>query len=486
MARILFITQRYAPAFGGAEIYVKKLAEWYVGKGHTVDVWTSDALEADAIWYPKRKRIDVPQEDINGVRVTRFKTAPSILNNVFINKGFRYVMWHMPSWHLQCLGSPPTCIGMYLQLLKSVNQLPKYDIVHVSAMPYNSLFYVGMKLAQKVGAKFYITPFAHSNVSGKYVLEDKYFHPRVLPFYAKADRIFVQTDAEKNSLVDFFNKYKGKISPSDVVKYGYENFGRGGSRDEVSISNSTPTILFLLAKVFISIMSIPVFVSHFLAKPFKKSEGGEIDSGKFVKVGLGVEPSEVLVGEGEQFRSKYGIDSKIPIVFFVGAREAVKGVNNLVDSCELLWKKGSKFKLALAGNSSIAFEEFWKGKSDIVKDNTIVLERPSDEEKWNLFDAGDLFVMVSKSESFGIVYLEAWLYKVPVIGCNIESVSEVISDGMDGFLLPFDDSNKLSEKIKYLIDNPDTIKKMGESGYNKVMKEYTWEMKFKILDKYFK
>lgn len=485
MSKILFITQRYAPAYGGAEIYVKKLAEWCVKNGHTVDVWTSDALEADALWYPKRGKVELLQEDINGVHVRRFKTSPFFLNNVFINKGFRYVMWHMPSWHLQCLGSPPMCIGMYAQLLKGKRKLPKYDIIHVSAMPYNSLFYVGMNLAKRTGAKLYITPFAHSNVTGKYVLEDKYFHPRVLPFYDRADKIFVQTDAEKNSLINFFDTYKGAVSPSDVVKYGYDNFGRGGGREEVKISNSTPTILFYLAKIFITLVSLPIFLSHLITKPFRKKSDRSIDANKFVKVGLGVEPEEVLVGDGERFRKNNGIDRDTPIVFFVGAREAVKGVNNLVNASEILWEKGKKFKLVLAGNNSIAFEEFWKEKSELVKRNSLVLERPSDQEKWDLFDAGNLFVMVSKSESFGIVYLEAWLYKKAVIGCDIEAVNEVIDNGNDGYTLPFDDSNLLAQKIEYLLNNKDVLKKMGDSGYNKVMKQYTWKEKFRILSRYF-
>ena len=60
MAKILHISQRYAPAYGGAESYVKTVAEWNVKEGHEVDVWTTDALEADALWYPKRMAFAKP------------------------------------------------------------------------------------------------------------------------------------------------------------------------------------------------------------------------------------------------------------------------------------------------------------------------------------------------------------------------------------------------------------------------------------------
>lgn len=485
MAKVLIISQRYFPGKGGAEHETQMLAEWCVRNGHQVDVWTSDALEADALWYPKREKIKELKDTINGVNVRRFKTSPLILNNVFFNKGFRYVMWHLPSWHLQCLGSPPTCIGMYLQLLKNPKNLPKYDIIHVAAMPYNSIFYVGMYMAKKLGAKFYMTPCAHSNITGQYVLEDKYFHPRVLPFYAAADKIIVHTDSERKALLNFFEQYKGLVSPNDVVKYGYDSFGVGVSREDSKISTTTPKILFILAKVFISIMSIPVFLSHLISRVFVKPVNKEINKEKFVKMGLGVHPEEVLVGDGMRFRKKYNLSPDQPVVIYIGAKEGVKGVYNLVNSSEILWKKGEDFKLVLAGNSSIAFEEFWETRSDLVKNNTIIMDRPTDADKLDALASATLFVMVSVSESFGIVYLEAWLYKIPVISSNIEVLREIIDEGEDGYLVPFDNSEELVDKMKYLLDNPDVRARMGQKGYTKVLETYTWEKQFKNIESMF-
>ncbi|KKR06485.1 MAG: Glycosyl transferase group 1 [candidate division WS6 bacterium GW2011_GWF2_39_15] len=418
MSKILYITQRYAPAAGGAEIYVNALAQWNVKNGHEVDVWTSDALEADALWYPRRKKIDVMEEKIEGVHVRRFKTSPFFLNNIFINKAIRFILVRMPFRILRIIGSPPLCWEMLREVRK--NDSFPYDIIHVSAMPYHILFYVGLLLAKKTGAKLYLTPFAHTGISQKDPLYKKYFDPLIKDFFKKADKVFVQTDVEQRTLSNFLEQ-KGVSLSLDV----------------------------------------------------------------FQKVGLGVVPGEVLVGDRTRFRAKYGIDPDIPIVFYVGAREGVKGVYNLVNTCEILWKKGIVFKLVMGGNSSIAFEKFWDRRSEEVKSNSLVLERPSDEDKWDMFDAGDIFVMTSKSESFGIVYLEAWLYKKPVIGCNIEAVSEIIEEGEDGYLLPFDDSQALVEKIEFLLSNKEEAKRLGQNGYNKVMREYTWENKFKILAPFF-
>src|SRR3712207_7592070 len=55
------------------------------------------------------------------------------------------------------------------------------------------------------------------------------------------------------------------------------------------------------------------------------------------------------------------------------------------------------------------------------------------EDKRDLNAAGQVFCMPSRTDSFGIVYLEAWLNGVPVIGANAGGVPEVISDGVDGY-----------------------------------------------------
>lgn len=415
--RILHICPRYWPAYGGAEIFATTVAQWTSAGGkNEIDVWTTDADEVDALWFPGRKKFTKLSEKKNGVNITRFKTTPFLMNNIFVNKAIRYILTHAPVKMLRILGTPPTCFGMWMQIFRK--DLPKYDIVHVMAMPYHSLIYIARKIAKKTGAKLYLTPFTHLGVDKKDKFRRVYFDRAGLDGYQKADIIFYQTNPEKDAIIDFV-----------------------------------------------------------------KEHGKEIDTEKFVKVGLGVFPDKILGGNGNGFKRKFKI--KDPIIFYVGAKVYVKGTFTLIKAMELLWKKEVNAKLVIAGNTSMEFEDFWKSRSALVKKNTINLDFVTDEQKIDIFDAGDIFCMVSKSESFGIVYLESWLYKKPVIGCNIEAVKEVITEGEDGFLIEFDDERKLAYKIEMLLGDEKTRKKLGESGYNKVMNNYTWEKKFKILEKYF-
>jgi glycosyltransferase involved in cell wall biosynthesis len=61
-----------------------------------------------------------------------------------------------------------------------------------------------------------------------------------------------------------------------------------------------------------------------------------------------------------------------------------------------------------------------------------------------------------------------------VIGANIPAMQEVINDGVDGFLVPFDDVYEIKKKIDLIIEDQELRTKLGLNGFNKVMKNNTW------------
>jgi len=75
-----------------------------------------------------------------------------------------------------------------------------------------------------------------------------------------------------------------------------------------------------------------------------------------------------------------------------------------------------------------------------------------------------LMVLPSEYEAFGIVLLEAAAAKTPVIGTRVGGIPEAMSDGQNGFLVEFNDSLKLSEKISYLLEDEKLCSEMGSKG----------------------
>jgi glycosyltransferase involved in cell wall biosynthesis len=90
------------------------------------------------------------------------------------------------------------------------------------------------------------------------------------------------------------------------------------------------------------------------------------------------------------------------------------------------------------------------------------------------YDACDIFVMMSESESFGMVFCEAWARKKPVIGNrHCGAVASLIDEGKNGLLCS--NEKELVEAFCHLLDDSDYGQQLGQQGYEKVCAEYTWD-----------
>jgi glycosyltransferase involved in cell wall biosynthesis len=146
-----------------------------------------------------------------------------------------------------------------------------------------------------------------------------------------------------------------------------------------------------------------------------------------------------------------------------------------VEALKLLWERGVDVTLVMIGQVMSDFAEYLAAQAPSVREKVLVLDYVSEREKKDAFAACDLFVMPSRADAFGIVYLEAWLYKKPVIGCCAGGVPRVIDDGQSGFLVPFGDYYMLAEYISLLLSNSSLAVRLGEKGYQEVMARYMWE-----------
>jgi glycosyltransferase involved in cell wall biosynthesis len=82
-------------------------------------------------------------------------------------------------------------------------------------------------------------------------------------------------------------------------------------------------------------------------------------------------------------------------------------------------------------------------------------------------------VLPSSGEAFGIVYLEAWIAGKPVVGLDLPAVATVIEDGVDGWLVPVDDSMALATVLGRWVDAPHLAREMGAHGRAKVLNRFT-------------
>ncbi|HEX5167019.1 MAG TPA: glycosyltransferase family 4 protein, partial [Thermomicrobiales bacterium] len=197
-----------------------------------------------------------------------------------------------------------------------------------------------------------------------------------------------------------------------------------------------------------------------------------VDRSRVVIAGAGMTPVDVAGGDGARFRERHGLNG--PLVAALGALAPDKGTRELVRAVARLNRAGRCVTLALAGPSLSTFERWYTALSDDQRRGTRLLGVISPEEKRDLLDAADIVALPSRTESFGIVFVEAWANRKPVIAADAGAVPELVRDGENGLLVPFGDVPALSSAIDRLLDDKELARMLGGRGYRLATERYTW------------
>jgi glycosyltransferase involved in cell wall biosynthesis len=111
--------------------------------------------------------------------------------------------------------------------------------------------------------------------------------------------------------------------------------------------------------------------------------------------------------------------------------------------------------------------------------------RVSDEDLPSYYREADLFIFpsTSRAEAFGLVALEAQASGIPVIASNLDGVSTVIDDGVTGWLIPSGDIRALKEKIKWAVENRESVMVAGLAAREMVEKRFSWDKHIDDLER---
>ncbi len=90
--------------------------------------------------------------------------------------------------------------------------------------------------------------------------------------------------------------------------------------------------------------------------------------------------------------------------------------------------------------------------------------------------------MPSRTDSFGIVFLEAWANGLPVVAAAAGGVPDVVRDGEAGYLVPFGDLDRLAYRLGSLLDHPPLARSLGATGRALVARGHTWEDRYATLE----
>ena len=252
------------------------------------------------------------------------------------------------------------------------------------------------------------------------------------------------------------NRLSSKFANSNIKKIAWEhNHHNNNNKYIKSIVNSCRKSDYL------------VNVSNELSEFYKKYLGKK---SIYIQNCLDYVPSKI---------SK--LDSKN--IISIGRLSKEKGFDDLLKLFKKVSLKYPDWKLNIVGDGMEKNKLLNLAKELKLGDKVVFHGYQNKDYINELFQDSSIYVMTSHTESFGLVLIEAMSYGVPCISyTSAQGANEIITDGVDGFLVDNRDETDMINKISMIIDDEKLRKKLGKNGKQK-SKNFTGDV---VLEKWSK
>ena len=171
-------------------------------------------------------------------------------------------------------------------------------------------------------------------------------------------------------------------------------------------------------------------------------------------------------------------------LLFVGRLEKRKGLKYLLASYSKLKWDWPNLRLLVVGPGK-PDDDSHRIMSERNLRDVVFVGKVSDQDKARYFKSADIYCSPATGrESFGIVLLEAMAAGKPVVASNIEGYSSVITDGVEGLLVPPKQEDALADAIACVLKNPDLRDRLVTNGLRRV-EDFKWErIAARVMDHY--
>ena len=150
-------------------------------------------------------------------------------------------------------------------------------------------------------------------------------------------------------------------------------------------------------------------------------------------------------------------------VLFVGVDWERKGGPELLVAFEHVRRTHPRATLTIVGCSP-----------PIYAPGVRVLGRVPVTEVHRHYEHADVFCLPTRHEPFGVAFVEALHYELPIVGTRIGAVPDLIEHGRNGFLVEVGDVDGLAAHLAQLLDDSALRQRMGKAGARRARSHYTW------------
>ncbi|MCG9967835.1 glycosyltransferase family 4 protein [Pelotomaculum terephthalicicum JT] len=180
-------------------------------------------------------------------------------------------------------------------------------------------------------------------------------------------------------------------------------------------------------------------------------------------VPTGIKVADFQSGDRNWLRRRFDLPGGEKVLLFVGRLGLEKNIGFLMECFAIINREMSKVRLVLVGSGPEEEELKSKAKELGIAEQVTFTGVLPPSDVVNCCAGADIFVFSSVTETQGIVIGEAKAAGLPVVAVSAFGVSEMVDDGIDGFLTELEPLQFI-EKITLLLKNDDLREKMSHNA----------------------
>ncbi len=417
---VAHFVHRYPPAIGGAEAYFARLGEYLSGCGDTVDVWTTTAVELAEMWGNSVGTGNA----VTGCGPVHPVTAFPVPGNPAIRR------------------FPPLLFPLRRYVLKALSLIPHrpWQLLTAPSNPVCPAMWRAVNRYTGPLDAVHATafPYGFPLMCGLRLARRRNVPFLLTPFLHLGD----------------------PLDPNDRTRRQY----------------TRPPLVWLLKQADRVFVQTP--------SEFELAKQLGVPESRLVLQGLGVDPTECTGGDRAKARAAWGVTDDTFVIGHLANNSVEKGTVDLLRAvaglCEAGFEPASQRPATvLAGPEMPNFLQFWQSYSG--KEHVTRLGVLTDEQKRDFFAGIDAFCLPSRTDSFGLVLLEAWANGKPVVAYRAGGPADLIRHGTDGFLVRCGDVTELAARLNELAADPSLVRRMGERGRERVAAAFRWDDKLRLV-----
>jgi len=172
--------------------------------------------------------------------------------------------------------------------------------------------------------------------------------------------------------------------------------------------------------------------------------------------------------EDQSLRARW-VRNGEPILMHLSNFRPVKRITDAIEIFALVREKISAKLVMIGDGPDHGAAEYLVRKKKLSKD---VFFLGKQDRVHEILGVGDLFLLPSDSESFGLAALEAMACEMPVVATNVGGIPEVVTHGADGYLFEPRDVETAAKFALEILARPDHGRAMGEMARVNARRRY--------------